>query len=296
MAACGEPGEDAALYAAVQAVGMELCPALGIAIPVGKDSLSMKTQWRDGAAQKSVVAPVSLIVSAFAPVDDVRRTLTPQLRMDAGATRLLWVDLGRGQVPAGRLHPGAGLWTAGRRAAGPRLRRNCCIGFAAALRAVRATDHVLAYHDISDGGLLATLAEMAFAGHCGIDAQLPAGGADLAARLFAEELGAVLQVRTDDVPQVLAVFAAHGLGDCVHDIGAPTIGDAPAGRLRQRDTSQPGGRSCAARGARPRTRCACCATIRPARGRNLPRSWTKRIRACPCISPLTRSRISPRPM
>ena len=132
MAACGEPGEDAALYDAVKAVGMELCPALGIAIPVGKDSLSMKTQWRDGAAQKSVVAPVSLIVSAFAPVDDVRRTLTPQLRMDAGATRLLLGGPGPRQVPAGRFHPCAGIWTAGQRAARPGLRRNCCIGFAAA--------------------------------------------------------------------------------------------------------------------------------------------------------------------
>src|SRR5690606_18577585 len=101
MAACGEPGEDAALYDAVRAGGMELCPALGIAIPVGKDSLSMRTVWREGTTQKSVVAPVSLIVSAFAPVADVRRTLTPQLRTDAGATRLLWVDLGRGQSRIG---------------------------------------------------------------------------------------------------------------------------------------------------------------------------------------------------
>ncbi len=97
MAACGEPGEDAALYDAVRAVGMELCPALGIAIPVGKDSLSMKTVWRDGDAQRSVVAPVSLIVSAFAPVADARRTLTPQLATDAGDTRLLWIDLGEGR-------------------------------------------------------------------------------------------------------------------------------------------------------------------------------------------------------
>src|SRR5690606_17667423 len=95
MAACGEPGEDAALYDAVRAVGMELCPALGIAIPVGKDSLSMRTVWREDGRQKSVVAPVSLIVPAFAPVGDVRRTLTPLLRRDAGPTRLLWVDLGR---------------------------------------------------------------------------------------------------------------------------------------------------------------------------------------------------------
>jgi phosphoribosylformylglycinamidine synthase len=221
MAACGEPGEDAALYAAVQAVGMELCPALGIAIPVGKDSLSMKTQWREGAADKSVVAPVSLIVSAFAPVADVRRTLTPQLRMDAGATRLLWVDLGRGQCRLGGSILAQVYGQLGNQP--PDLDSpEALIGFAASLRAIRATDHVLAYHDISDGGLLATLAEMSFAGHCGVDVHLPAGR--LAAQLFAEELGAVIQVRTDDVPAVLAVFAAHGLGDGVHDIGTPVAG------------------------------------------------------------------------
>jgi phosphoribosylformylglycinamidine synthase len=219
MAACGEPGEDAALYAAVRAVGMELCPALGIAIPVGKDSLSMKTVWQEGTTRKSVVAPVSLIVSAFAPVADVRRTLTPQLHPGAG-TRLLWVDLGRGQCRLGgsilaQVHGQLGNQP-------PDLDSPLLLkGFASALRAVRATDHLLAYHDISDGGLLATLAEMAFAGHCGIEAQLPAQG-ELLAQLFAEEAGAVLQVRTEDVPAVLAVFAAHGLGDCVHDIGTPT--------------------------------------------------------------------------
>ena len=219
MAACGEPGEDAALYAAVRAVGMELCPALGIAIPVGKDSLSMRTAWSEGAAQKSVVAPVSLIVTGFAPVADVRRTLTPQLHIGEGS-RLLWVDLGRGQSRLGgsilaQVHGQLGNHS-------PDLDSPLLLkGFAAALRAVRATDHVLAYHDISDGGLLATLAEMAFAGHCGIEAQMPEGK-DLVAQLFAEELGAVLQVRTDDVPAVLAVFAAHGLGDTVHDVGAPT--------------------------------------------------------------------------
>ena len=220
MAACGEPGEDAALYAAVHAVGMELCPALGIAIPVGKDSLSMKTVWRDGVTHKSVVAPVSLIVSAFAPVADVRRTLTPQLRIESDGSRLLWVDLGRGQCRLGgsilaQVHGQLGNQS-------PDLDSPVLLrGFSAALRAVRATDHVLAYHDISDGGLLATLAEMAFAGHCGIEAQLP-DGKDLLAQLFAEELGSVLQVRTEEVPAVLAVFAAHGLGDCVHDVGAPT--------------------------------------------------------------------------
>ncbi len=221
MAACGEPGEDAALYAAVRAVGMELCPALGIAIPVGKDSLSMKTQWRDGTEHKSVVAPVSLVVSAFAPVQDVRSTLTPQLRVESGATRLLWVDLGRGKCRLGGSILAQVYGQLGNEP--PDLDAPALlIAFAEALRAARATEHVLAYHDISDGGLLATLAEMAFAGHCGIEAQLPADGPDLLQRLFAEELGAVLQVAADDVPAVVAIFAAHGLGDCVHAIGVPT--------------------------------------------------------------------------
>ena len=97
MAACGEPGEDATLYATVKAVGEELCPTLGITIPVGKDSLSMKSAWAGSDRSYSVISPVSLIISAFAPVRDIRRTLTPQLRLDAGATRLLLIDLGRGR-------------------------------------------------------------------------------------------------------------------------------------------------------------------------------------------------------
>ena len=120
MAACGEPGEDAALYETVQAVGKELCPQLGIAIPVGKDSLSMKTAWREGALDKSVVAPVSLIVSAFAPVGDVRRTLTPALQLDERPTSLWLIDLARRPQPAGRLGAGAGVRRARRRARRPR--------------------------------------------------------------------------------------------------------------------------------------------------------------------------------
>ncbi len=219
MAACGEPGEDAALYDAVRAVGMELCPALGIAIPVGKDSLSMRTVWREDGRQKSVVAPVSLIVSAFAPVGDVRRTLTPLLRLDAGDTRLLWVDLGRGRARLGasivaQVHGGLG-------GAAPDLDDPALLtGFASAFNAVR--DKVLAYHDVSDGGVFVTLAEMAFASHCGLAVELPVSGdADLAARLFAEEPGAVLQVRAADVAAVRGRFAAEGLADAVHDIGAP---------------------------------------------------------------------------
>ncbi len=218
MAACGEPGEDAALYDAVRAIGMELCPELGIAIPVGKDSLSMKTVWRDGAAQKSVVAPVSLIVSAFAPVADVRRTLTPQLATDAGATRLLWIDLGEGR---GRL--GASILAqvySELGAVAPDLDRPQLLkSFASALRAVRERDLLLAYHDVSDGGVFATLAEMAFASRCGLDITLPGDAKEFGVRLFSEEAGAVVQLRAADAAAASGIFAAAGLAHCVHDIG-----------------------------------------------------------------------------
>jgi len=218
MAACGQPGEDAALYDAVRAVGLELCPALGIAIPVGKDSLSMRTAWRDAQGEKAVTAPVSLIVSAFAPVADVRRGLTPQLRTDVGATRLLLADLGAGRNRLGgsilaQVHGALG-------AVPPDLDSPALLsGFAAGLHAARTQDLLLAYHDISDGGVLATLTEMAFASQCGLVVDLPAGNGGLAGRLFAEELGAVLQVRESDVAAVQALFAAEGLGGQVHDIG-----------------------------------------------------------------------------
>ena len=220
MAACGEPGEDAALYDAVRAVGMELCPALGIAIPVGKDSLSMKTLWREAGVQKSVVAPLSLIVSAFAPVADVRRTLTPQLATTVGDTRLLWVDLGQGRrrLGASILAQVHGLLGD----AGPDLDSPALLqGFAAALREARTRELVLAYHDVSDGGLFVALVEMAFAARCGIEVDIPAGTGGLAAGLFAEEAGAVLQVRQADLPAVRALFAAAALAHCVHDIGRP---------------------------------------------------------------------------
>jgi phosphoribosylformylglycinamidine synthase len=221
MAACGEPGEDAALYATVHAVGEELCPALGIAIPVGKDSLSMKTVWADGGAKKSVVAPVSLIVSAFAPVGDVRKTWTPQLRTDLGATQLLLVDLGAGKNRLGgscvaQVHGQLGATPPD--LDDPRLLTN----LAAALAEARAQGLVLAYHDRSDGGVFATLAEMAFAGHCGLDVKLPAGANGAVGALFSEELGVVLQVKAAHLDALLAIFARHSLAALTHRIGAPT--------------------------------------------------------------------------
>ena len=221
MAACGEPGEDAALYATVHTVGEELCPALGIAIPVGKDSLSMKTVWSEGAAKKSVVAPVSLIVTAFSPVGDVRTTWTPQLRTDLGATTLLLVDLGFG---ANRLGGSSLAQVYGSLGATPpdldspqRL-----LGLAAALAELRAQGLVLAYHDRSDGGVFATLAEMAFAGHCGLDVKLPAGANGAAGALFSEELGVVVQVKSANLDAARAIFARHGLGEHTHALGSTT--------------------------------------------------------------------------
>ncbi len=221
MAACGEPGEDAALYATVHSIGEELCPALGIAIPVGKDSLSMKTVWGEGTARKSVVAPVSLIVSAFSPVADVRRTWTPQLRTDLGATALLLVDLGRGDNRLGGSSLAqvyGGLGTAPADLDDPTL----LAALAAVLAELRAQNLVLAYHDRSDGGAFATLTEMAFAGHCGLDVKLPAGSNGAAGALFSEELGVVLQVRNEHAAAVQSIFVRHGLGAHVHVIGTPT--------------------------------------------------------------------------
>ncbi|MFZ9708569.1 MAG: phosphoribosylformylglycinamidine synthase [Steroidobacteraceae bacterium] len=213
MAACGEPGEDAALYDAVRAVGEELCPALGIAIPVGKDSLSMRTAWTesDGTA-KSMVAPVSLIVSAFAPVDDVRRCWTPVLRRDAGPSVLLHIDLGAGRARLGASALAQVYGALGQTPADlddpSRL-----VALAGALTELRAADRVLAYHDVADGGLIVTLIEMAFAGHCGLTIDLGADGdrASALASLFAEELGVVLQVARHEEQKVFDALSRHGL-------------------------------------------------------------------------------------
>jgi phosphoribosylformylglycinamidine synthase len=215
MAACGEPGEDAALYETVRAVGKELCPALGIAIPVGKDSLSMKTAW-DG---KSVVAPVSLIISAFAPVQDVRKTLTPALQMNERPTSLWLIDLGGGR---NRLGGSALAQVYGELGDvppdvdDPQLLLN----LTAAMAELRAAKLLLAYHDRSDGGLFATLLEMAFAGGCGLDIALPAANGPALAQLFAEELGVVVQIMADDEARFAAILARNGLSGLY--LGAPT--------------------------------------------------------------------------
>jgi phosphoribosylformylglycinamidine synthase len=221
MAACGEPGEDAALFDTVHAVGEELCLALGIAIPVGKDSLSMRTRWETPAGERAVIAPLSLIVSAFAPVDDVRRTLTPQLFLDAGDTILLLIDLGAGR---NRLGGSALAQVFGRTGAQPPDLDDPArfAAFFAAIQQLNAATHLLAYHDRSDGGLFATLVEMAFAGHCGLDIDITALGDDPLAVLFAEELGAVVQLQEEALAAVRGVFATAGLADCIAVIGRPT--------------------------------------------------------------------------
>ena len=221
MAAAGHPGEDARLYDTVKAVGMELCPALGITIPVGKDSMSMKTRWQDEGVDKSVTAPLSLVITGFAPVQDIRQTLTPQLRMDKGETDLILIDLGRGQNRMGASILAQVYAQIGQQV--PDLDdAEDLKAFFAVIQGLNADGHLLAYHDRSDGGLLTTVLEMAFAGHCGLSLNLDAladDSSELPAVLFNEELGAVIQVRQDATPEVLAQFSAAGLDDCVAVIG-----------------------------------------------------------------------------
>jgi phosphoribosylformylglycinamidine synthase len=219
MAAPSVPGDGADLYAAVQAVGMELCPALGITIPVGKDSMSMSTVWNDPAtgAAKRVTAPTSLIISAFAPVADIRQSLTPQLIPDAGPTTLLAIDLGRGQNRLGGSILAQVVNQTGQAPADVDSPADLK-AFWDALQQLGREGKLLAYHDRSDGGLLVTAVEMAFAGHVGVTLDLPAS-TDPFAALFAEELGAIVQVRDTDLAAVLATLATHGLGQATARIG-----------------------------------------------------------------------------
>jgi len=213
MAAAGHAGEDARLYDTVRAVGMDLCAELGIAIPVGKDSMSMKTVWEDAeAGRREMTSPLSLIVSAFAPVDDVRGTLTPQLRTDQGDTDLILIDLGQGRNRLGASCLAQVYGALGEE--GPNLDdADLLKRFFAAIRELRSEDLILAYHDRSDGGLIVTLCEMAFAGHCGIDVDLAAVGCDDVAALFSEELGAVIQVRHTETDDVLQILEYYGLAE-----------------------------------------------------------------------------------
>ncbi|MFK3941054.1 phosphoribosylformylglycinamidine synthase [Pseudomonas monteilii] len=223
MSAAGHPGEDARLYDTVKAVGMELCPELGLTIPVGKDSMSMKTRWSEEGAEKSVTAPMSLIVSGFAPVVDIRGTLTPRLRMDKGETDLILIDLGRGKDRMGASILAQTYGKLGAQAPDVDDAEDLK-AFFAVIQGLNADGHLLAYHDRSDGGLVTTVLEMAFAGHCGLDLHLDPltdSRSEVPGILFNEELGAVIQVRQDATPDVLTQFSVAGLGECVAVIGKP---------------------------------------------------------------------------
>ncbi len=223
MCAAGVGYEDAVLFDTVRAVGMVFCPALGLTIPVGKDSMSMRTAWEEGGAAKSVTAPVSLVVSAFAPVSDVHRVATPQLDPAADAVLLL-IDLGRG---AGRLGASALAQVYGSLGGAPADvdRPDDLAALFALVQWGLARGDVLAYHDRSDGGVITTLLEMAFAGRCGLAVDLPAGASALAA-LFAEEAGAVLQLPRDALPAWREQAATLGIGECLAELGQAIAGDA----------------------------------------------------------------------
>ena len=225
MAACGHPGEDANLHDTVRAVALELCPALGVSIPVGKDSLSMKTVWRQGSRSHAVTAPLSLIVTAFAPVHDVRASLTPQLLSDRGDTDLLLVDLGLGRRRLGASALALVHDQIGDEA--PDLDEPAAlVDFFAAVQSLNQAGRLLAYHDRSDGGLFATLCEMAFAGACGLSVELGALGDNPTETLFCEELGAVLQIERRHRAAVLGVFErSASLAGHVHVLGEPTGDD-----------------------------------------------------------------------
>ncbi len=221
MAASGHPGEDAALYDAVHAVGKELAPALGIAIPVGKDSLSMKTAWEADGREHTVTSPLSVLITAFASVSDASVALTPMLRGDCGETELLFVDLGGGKNRLGGSILAEVCNELGDRA--PDVDDAATLkGLFDAIQTLINNNHILAWHDRSDGGLFTTLAEMAFAGRTGLAITLDSLPSDALATLFNEELGGVLQIRRMHYADVLAVFEQHGLGDYVHAIGRPT--------------------------------------------------------------------------
>lgn len=229
MSPAGHPGEDAGLYEAVKAVGEELCPALGLTIPVGKDSMSMKTKWEENGEEKEVTSPLSLVITAFARVEDVRKTITPQLRTDKGDSSLVLIDLGNGKNRLGATALAQVYKQLGDKPADVDNAEQLK-GFYEGIQALVADDKLIAYHDKGDGGLFVTLAEMAFAGHCGLNANIEGlyseeKGEDTLAALFNEELGAVIQVRNEDLDIVLSTLASNGLEACSHVIGTVEASD-----------------------------------------------------------------------
>ncbi|WP_442872188.1 phosphoribosylformylglycinamidine synthase [Colwellia sp. 20A7] len=226
MSPAGHPGEDAGLYEAVKAIGEELCPALGLTIPVGKDSMSMKTQWEDDGVQKSVTSPLSLIITAFGVVEDIRKTVTPELRSNKGETTLIAIDLSNGKKRLGgsclaQVYKQLGNETPD--VDSPEVLK----GFFNAMQNLVRAEKLIAYHDISDGGLFTTVTEMAFAGHTGVDIDITKlvsvdtenGVSDDLATLFNEELGGVIQVLNSDLDAVNAMFAEYGIAELATVIG-----------------------------------------------------------------------------
>ena len=220
MCAADHAGDDAILYDTVAAVGLEFCPALGITIPVGKDSMSMRTAWQDAGQDRAVTAPVSLIVSAFAPCGDVRKVLTPALspRED---TVLLLIDLGRGQDRIGGSVL-AQVWSQLGQTP-PDVMPQDMRALFNFLLALKSKDWILAYHDRSDGGLLVSLLEMAFAGRCGLQIDLTVDREAAAARLFSEEIGVVIQVAKQHVDAIVSLAAEFGLEGMVSSVGTPRL-------------------------------------------------------------------------
>lgn len=221
MAAAGHIGEDSALYDAVETVGMELCPALGIAVPVGKDSMSMKTVWQDGDQSKAVISPVSLNITTFAPVTDVRKTVTPELRTDLGDSELLVIDLGKGQNRIGGSCLAQVYNQIGDVSADLDDPQDL-LNLFNATQEMLEDSLMLAYHDRSDGGLLVTLFEMAFAGHCGLNVDISALGSETTAALCSEEVGVVMQIKAANKPAVEALLNKYSLTSMAHWIGSPT--------------------------------------------------------------------------
>jgi phosphoribosylformylglycinamidine synthase len=220
MAAVNHPGEDAALFDAVQAIGMELCPQLDISIPVGKDSLSMQTVWQDGNMPQRTVSPVSLVITGFARVSDVRRTLTPQIKLDRGNSMLWLIDLGAGRDRLG----GSALTQVFNRSGGVPPDLDDAKRLKALFELVQEANAgglLLAYHDRSDGGVITTLLEMAFAGHCGLEIQLDGWAEATLRALFNEELGAVMQVAEANREAFEALLVKYNLAGISYRIGRP---------------------------------------------------------------------------
>ena len=224
MCASGSPGEDEKLYRTVEAVGMDLCPKLGITVPVGKDSMSMRTAWQDANGEgRAVTSPLSLIITGFSPVLDVRKTLTPQLRTDQGNTELLLLDLGAG---ANRMGGSilAQVFSEFGDTAPDVDDAQALKGFFDVMQASMERGDILAYHDRSDGGLLTTLAEMSFAGHVGVSVDLSGLDEDTMAVLFTEELGAVVQVLSGSAEALMEKFTDAGVS--AHRLGTLNANDS----------------------------------------------------------------------